>query len=247
MIGSRMGGWWRKWSCPVDGPPGNSFPSISNLVTRWKASTVTGLSDGDLLTASIADLSSAANDGTISASGVRWYATVAGGKPSFGQTSAAAAGKILATNNTSLTNVTLFMVNKYVANQTGGATGYNAVFGKEGAYATYINNSSGAISFTDNSTVIDRGTGYTDTGAFHRIIIRMASGVADGSDIWVDGAKVGTSFTLSVRDQLSKLSMFDIAGYHNASYIPEAGLFDKLLSDAEMAQVDVYLLAEYGT
>ena len=49
---------------PQSAVAGNAFPSISNLVLRWKASTIAGVSEAGLLVASVADQSASGNDGT---------------------------------------------------------------------------------------------------------------------------------------------------------------------------------------
>lgn len=214
---------------------------------RWKASTIAGVSEAGLLVASVADQSASGNDGTISASGVRYYGTAMGGNPSMGQTSPAAAGKILATSNTSYSKVTMFMATKYIAAHTGGDTTYNSLGGKEGAYGLYINNSTGGLVLSTNSTNVERGSGMTSTSAVRRVCARVDSGTSNGTDLLIDGVRQGSAFTFTIRDQLVKFSLFDIAGYAAISYIPEFFVFDKILNDSEVAQVDAYLLAEYGT
>ena len=252
-------GFTASWNAPTDsanyylsfkaGQMPVVFPSLSNLVLRWKASQVSGVLNGGLITSPVTDLSPTLNHALVGASGVKYFASAANGKPTFGIpiTDQPGGGYLIATNNTSYSQVTIMFVTKWLAGTTGGPGGFNAMFGKEGAYGTYVNNTTGELTVSNNSVSTSFPSTLNTNTAFRRITWTVNNGVASGSRVYVDSSELtGSPFTFSIRDQLVKFTLMNIAGYPNIGYIPEVVVFDRILTAGEIAQVDDYFKAEYS-
>jgi len=111
---------------------------------------------------------------------------------------------------------------------------YKGIMAKQYAWAIFGYN--GYLGTYDWGAAVTTQRGWLADSAWHFIAMRVNSAVTNGSNLWLDGAQSGASFTYSVSSQGYPFAVAgaNFAGQYIAGSIAKPVIFSRLLSDAEL-------------